>query len=302
MTTSRSKVSEPAWSSQPVGPWLFPGRKNILVRFGPCCSEMCSPVLYNPKESSLQAPTQRVNSNLILGWRASMDAVFRLFCSPKDPCSSCIFVLFGGWGVLGNCSQSFGLWNFLSARVQWEVAVCSPGSQRLSSLLCVVCGEHQGICSTALRGEVPCHAALGALAVAFLMQKIGWSLLRLLLHPWDQAQGTGLGPPHLGSTTQADTLHYSLKLHSHTFFFHVQCQGWMWRGRSRLRGKLNLAFPQLQVTSSLLRRVLLWRLVCIYRRSHRGWMYLQKYACSNSSFTIGCWFNFPLAQISEQFV
>ena len=75
---SKSNVSAPAWSSQPVGPWLFPGRKKILVVFGPCCSKMCPVVLNNPEESSLQAPTQRVNTNLISGSTASMTAVFGL--------------------------------------------------------------------------------------------------------------------------------------------------------------------------------------------------------------------------------
>lgn len=202
-----------------------------------------------------------------------------MFCSPEDPCSSCIFMLFGGWGVLGDCSQSFGLWNFISADVKWEVAVCSPRSQRPGSDLCGVCGEHWGICSTAGSGEVPCHPSPGALDVAFLIEKENW-----LISPQTTSSsvepstrhGTGFpssGEHHLDRYTTLQSLITQLHI-----FFHIQCQGWMWRGRSRLHGKLNLAFPQLQVTSSLLRWALLWRLVCIYIHTEAEYTYRNMHA------------------------
>lgn len=75
----------------------------------------------------------------------------------------------------------------------------------------------------------------------------------------------------------------------------MHCRWWVWRGQWRLYRKRNLAFPQLQVTSSLVRWASLGRLECICRHSQRGWIYSKKSVCSTSGFTIRCWLNFPLS-------
>lgn len=201
-----------------------------------------------------------------------------MFCSPEDPCSSCIFLLFGGW-------SSGGLQPIL-----WPV--------KLSFRWC----EVRSCC---LQSQVT--------EARFRPLWLVWGTLGDLLYSWKWrgtlppfSRGTGCGIPHwerklanlpsdYSSSVEPSTRHgtgfpssgehrldrytmlQSLITQPH-IFFHIQCQGWMWRGRSRLHGKLNLAFPQLQVTSSLLRWALLWRLVCIYIHTEAEYTYRNMHA------------------------
>lgn len=152
----------------------------------------------------------------------------------------------------------------------WQSLV--TGGQVHTSVLCV---KHEWIC-LGVRREVPPFPRVTGCGFPHLAIKLPDLPSDSSFIPGTRLKGCCISPSPGEQYLGRATLLQSVSTQPYGFFHVHGANGGCEEINGSLHRKLNLAFPQLQVTSSLLRWVSLGTLECICRHWQRGWIYLGK--------------------------